>query len=42
MASQLSKFVNPAYEKNSHERSRAEYIVLLKEMSKRGTGISCN
>jgi curved DNA-binding protein CbpA len=31
----LSKLVNPAYEKFSHERSRAEYIVLLKEMSKR-------
>jgi curved DNA-binding protein CbpA len=31
----LSKLVNPAYEKFSHERSRAEYIVLLKEMGKR-------
>ena len=31
----LSKLVNPAYEKFSHDRSRAEYIVLLKEMGKR-------
>lgn len=31
----LSKLVNPAYEKFSHDRSRAEYIVLIKEMGKR-------
>lgn len=31
----LSKLVNPAYEKFSQDRSRAEYIVVLKEMSKR-------
>lgn len=31
----LSKLVNPAYEKFSQSHSRAEYIVLLKEMSKR-------
>jgi curved DNA-binding protein CbpA len=31
----LSKLVNPAYEKFSHERNRAEYMVMLKEMSKR-------
>ena len=30
----LSKLVNPAYEKFSQERSRAEYIVLLKQMGK--------
>lgn len=31
----LAKLVNPAYEKFSQERSRAEYSVLLKEMGKR-------
>jgi curved DNA-binding protein CbpA len=31
----LSKLVNPAYEKFSKDANRAEYIVLLKEMSKR-------
>ena len=31
----LSKLVNPAYEKFSKDADRAEYIVLLKEMSKR-------
>lgn len=31
----LSKLVNPAYEKFSKNANRAEYIVLLKEMSKR-------
>lgn len=31
----LSKLVNPAYEKFSIERNRAEYVVLLREMSKR-------
>lgn len=31
----LSKLVNPAYEKLSNERNRAEYIVLLSQMSKR-------
>ena len=31
----LSKLVNPAYEKFSKDTNRAEYIVLLKEMSKR-------
>jgi len=31
----LSKLVNPAYEKFSKNGSRAEYIVILKEMSKR-------
>lgn len=31
----LSKLVNPAYEQFSQERSRAEYTVLLREMSKR-------
>lgn len=31
----LSKLVNPAYEKFSQERNRAEYMVMLKEMSKR-------
>ncbi len=36
LASQLlSKLVNPAYEKFSKDGSRAEYIVVLKEMSKR-------
>lgn len=30
----LSKLVNPAYEKFSQERDRAEYIVLLKQMGK--------
>ena len=33
----LSKLVNPAYEKFSIERNRAEYVVLLREMSKRLT-----
>lgn len=31
----LSKLVNPAYEKFSKDGNRAEYILLLKEMSKR-------
>lgn len=31
----LSKLVNPAYEKFSKERSHNEYIILLKELSKR-------
>jgi len=31
----LSKLVNPAYEKFSHASSRAEYALLLKEISKR-------
>lgn len=31
----LSKLVNPAYEKFAQERSHAEYMVLLREMSKR-------
>lgn len=31
----LSKLVNPAYEKFSKDSNRAEYILLLKEMSKR-------
>jgi curved DNA-binding protein CbpA len=31
----LSKLVNPAYEKFSQERSRAEYMVTLREMGKR-------
>lgn len=31
----LSKLVNPAYEKFSQDSSRAEYIVLLKQMGKR-------
>jgi len=31
----LSKLVNPAYEKFSQARSHAEYMVLLREMSKR-------
>lgn len=31
----LSKLVNPAYEKFSQERNRAEYMVMVKEMSKR-------
>jgi curved DNA-binding protein CbpA len=31
----LSKLVNPAYEKLSHERSRAEYILILSQMGKR-------
>ena len=31
----LSKLVNPAYEKFSNERNRVEYMVILKEMSKR-------
>lgn len=31
----LSKLVNPAYEKFSKNASRAEYVVLLKEMSRR-------
>ena len=36
LASQLlSKLVNPAYEKFSKDRNRAEYGVLLKELSKR-------
>jgi curved DNA-binding protein CbpA len=33
----LSKLVNPAYEKFANERNRAEYMVMLKEMSKRLT-----
>lgn len=33
----LSKLVNPAYEKFSIERNRAEYVVLLREMNKRLT-----
>lgn len=31
----LSKLVNPAYEKFSQERSRAEYMILLTQMGKR-------
>ncbi|WP_392535714.1 tetratricopeptide repeat protein [Nostoc sp. C117] len=31
----LSKLVNPAYEKLSHERTRAEYILILSQMGKR-------
>lgn len=31
----LSKLVNPAYEKFSQERNHAEYLVVLKEISKR-------
>ncbi len=31
----LSKLVNPAYEQLSHERSRAEYIAILTQMSRR-------
>ncbi|MUL37337.1 J domain-containing protein [Gloeocapsopsis dulcis] len=31
----LSKIVNPAYEQFSKERNRAEYLVILREMSKR-------
>ncbi len=38
----LSKLVNPAYEKFSLERSRAEYMVLLREMSKRLSGQSAS
>lgn len=37
-SSLLSKLVNPAYEKFSLERSRAEYMVMLREMSKRLSG----
>lgn len=33
----LSKLVNPAYEKFSIERNRVEYVVLLREISKRLT-----
>ena len=31
----LSKLVNPAYEKLSGERDRAEYIIVLSQMGKR-------
>lgn len=34
-SSLLSKLVNPAYEKFSIERNRVEYVVLLREISKR-------
>lgn len=37
-SSLLSKLVNPAYEKFSVEGSRAEYMVMLREMSKRLSG----
>lgn len=36
-SSLLSKLVNPAYEKFSLERNRVEYVVLLREISKRLT-----